>query len=58
MFYIILGLRQAVKGGAQDKEEIAGYRPLLGPFLGFGITQWVWDVGPWFYPCLGLFCNV
>jgi hypothetical protein len=37
MFDLILGLRQAVEGGAQDEAEIAGSRPLLGPFLGFGI---------------------
>jgi hypothetical protein len=37
MFDLILGLRQAVEGGAQDKAEIAGSRPLFGPFLGFSI---------------------
>jgi hypothetical protein len=30
------GLRQRVEGGAQDKAEIAGSRPLFGSFLGFG----------------------
>jgi hypothetical protein len=33
MFNLILGLRQAIEGGAQDEAEIAGYWPLLGPFL-------------------------
>jgi hypothetical protein len=37
MFDLILGLRQAVEGGAQDEAEITGSRPLLGPFLGFRI---------------------
>jgi hypothetical protein len=37
MFDLILGLRQAVEGIVQDKAEIAGSQPLLGPFLGFGI---------------------
>jgi hypothetical protein len=34
--YDHFGLRQLVKGGAQDKAEIAGSRPLFGSFLGFG----------------------
>jgi hypothetical protein len=29
------GLRQPVEGGAQDKAEIMGSRPLFGSFLGF-----------------------
>jgi hypothetical protein len=37
MFDLILGLRPAVEGGAQDKAEIMVSRPLLGPFLGFEI---------------------
>jgi hypothetical protein len=37
MFDLILGLRQAGEGEAQDEAEIAGYWSLLGPFLGFGI---------------------
>jgi hypothetical protein len=32
MFDLILGLRQAVEGEAQDKAEIMGSRPFLGPF--------------------------
>jgi hypothetical protein len=38
MFDLILGIRQAVEGGAQDEVEIVGSRPLLGPFLGLGIV--------------------
>jgi hypothetical protein len=34
----------------------------IGPFLGhfwiFRIMSWDWDVSPWVYPCLGLFCNI
>ena len=30
--------------------------PLLDPFWVFGNMQWDWYVGPWVYPCLGLFC--
>jgi hypothetical protein len=37
MFDLIFGLQQAVEGGVQDKAEIVGYWPLLGPFLGFKI---------------------
>jgi hypothetical protein len=37
MFDLILGLRQVVESGVQDEVEIAGSRPLLGTFLGFGI---------------------
>jgi hypothetical protein len=37
MFNLILGLRKDVEGGAQDEAEIAGSRPILGPFLEFGI---------------------
>jgi hypothetical protein len=37
MFDLILGLRQAVKGGAQEEAKIVGSRPLLGAFLGFRI---------------------
>jgi hypothetical protein len=35
MFDLVLGHRQVVEGGAQDKAEIAGSRP---PFRDF----WVW----------------
>jgi hypothetical protein len=31
----ILGLRQPVKGGVQEEEEIMGYRTLFGSILGF-----------------------
>jgi hypothetical protein len=37
MFDLFLGLRQAVEGGAQDEEEIAGSWPLFRAFLGFGL---------------------
>jgi hypothetical protein len=37
MLDLIFGLRQVVEGGAQDEAEMAKSRPLLGPFLGFGI---------------------
>jgi hypothetical protein len=30
MFDLILGLRQAVEGGTQDKAEITGSQPLFG----------------------------
>jgi hypothetical protein len=58
MFDLILGLRQAIEGGAQDEAKIMGSQPLLGPFLGFGLCNGYGNVGPWVYPCLGLFCNV
>jgi hypothetical protein len=32
--------------------------PFLGPFWVLGLCNGYGDVGPWVYPCLGLFCNV
>jgi hypothetical protein len=56
MIDLILGLRQAVKGGAQDKVEIMGSRHLLGPFWDLGLCNGYGNVGPWVHPCLGIFC--
>jgi hypothetical protein len=58
MFDLFLGLWQAVEGRAQDKVEIARSRPLFRDFGIFGLCNGYRDVGPWVYPCLGLFCNV
>jgi hypothetical protein len=58
MFDLFLGLRQAVEGGAQDEAEIAGSRPLFRDFWVLGLCNGYGNVGPWVYPCLGLFCNV
>jgi hypothetical protein len=32
--------------------------PFLGPFWVLDLCNGYGDVGPWVYPCLGLFCNV
>jgi hypothetical protein len=37
MFDLFLGLRQAVKGGAQDESEITGSQPLFRAFFGFDL---------------------
>jgi hypothetical protein len=58
MFDLLLGLRQVVKGGAQVKAEITGYWPLFKDFWVLGLCNGYGDVGPWYYPCLGPFCNV
>ena len=58
MFDLFLGLRQAIKGGAQYEVEIAGSRPLFRDFWVLGLCNGYGDVGPCFYPCLGPFCNV
>jgi hypothetical protein len=56
MFDLILGLRQAVEGVAQDEAEIVGSLPLLGPFWDLRLCNGYGNVGPCVHPCLGLFC--
>jgi len=56
MFDLILGLRQAIEGGAQDEENIAGSQPLFRDFWVLGLCNGYDNIGPWVYPCLGLFC--
>jgi hypothetical protein len=56
MFDLILGLRQAVEGGAQDEAEIVRSRPLFRDFWALGLCNGYGNVIPWVYPCLGLFC--
>jgi hypothetical protein len=58
MFDLILGLRQAFKGGGQVKVKIAISRPLFRAFWVLGLCNGYGDVGPLVYPCLGIFCNV
>jgi hypothetical protein len=58
MFDLFLGLRQAFKGGVQDEVEIVGSWPLFRYFWIFGLCNGYGNVGPWVYPCLGLFCNI
>jgi hypothetical protein len=58
MFDLFLGLRQAVEGGAQVEEEIAGSWPLFRDFLVLILCNGYGDVSPCVYPCLGPFCNV
>jgi hypothetical protein len=58
MFDLFLGLRQAVKGGAQVEAEIAGSWPLFRAFWVLGLCNGYGDVDPWVYPCLGPLCNV
>ena len=50
MFDLFLGLRQAVEGRAQDEAEIAGSRPLLGPFWDLGLCNGYGNVDPWVHP--------
>ena len=58
MFDLFLGLRQAVKGEAQDEAKIVGSQPLFRDFWVLSLCNRNGDVGPWVYPCLGPFCNV
>jgi hypothetical protein len=53
MFDLLLGLRQAVKGGAQVEVEIVGSRPLFRDFWVLVLCHEYGYVGPWVYPCLG-----
>ena len=47
MFDLFLGLRQAVKGGAQDEAVIAGSRPLFTDFWVLGLCNGYGNVVPW-----------
>jgi hypothetical protein len=58
MFDLLLGLRQAVEGGAQFEEDITVSQPLFRDFWVLGLCNGYGDVSPWVYPCLGHFCNV
>jgi hypothetical protein len=50
MFDLVLGLRQAIEA------EIAGSQLLFRSFWVLGLCNGYGNVGPWVYPCLGLFC--
>jgi hypothetical protein len=58
MFDLLLGLRQVVEGRVQVEVDITGSWPLFKDFRVLGLCSGYGDVGPWVYPCLGLFCNV
>jgi hypothetical protein len=58
MFELFLGLRQAVEGRTQVEAEIMGSRPLFRDFWVLSLCNGYGDVGPWVYPCLGLYFNV
>jgi hypothetical protein len=40
------------------KQRSRDLDPFLGPFWDWGICKGYGNVGPWVYPCLGLFCNI
>jgi hypothetical protein len=54
MLDLILGLQQAVEGGAQNEAEISGSQPPFRDFWDLGLCNGYGDVGPWVYPCLVL----
>jgi hypothetical protein len=46
MFDLVLGLQQAVEGGAEDEAEIMGSWPLFRDFWVFGICNGYGDISP------------
>jgi hypothetical protein len=58
MFDLLLGLQQAIEGGAKVEEEIEGSQPLFRDFWVLRLYNGYGDVGPWVYPCLAPFCNI
>jgi hypothetical protein len=58
MFDLFWDFDSLSKVERKTKQRSWDLDPFLGPFWDLGICNGYGNVGPWVYPCLGLFCNI